>query len=1141
MRRILLLFSTCLLIALSGLAAPVSPDEALGRIADAKALPGGARRLAPASAQMDCRTFTDTDREAALYLFTDSAGSFILAPADDMLPAVLAYGDKATAGSAATLPPAFVGLMEEYAAEISHIRKVRKASNSASNVALGRRSISPLLKSKWNQGEPFNNACPVLDGERTVTGCTATALAQVLYYHKAPISYSGRISNVWHNQNLYIDFSTDKPDYSLMKDDYNGAFGVNFNQQNADNVALLMVACGLALKTDYNVESAGGSSAYSYNIASALYNYFGIDKSAERIQRDYFDASGWDDAIYSELAAGRPVIYTGQSNSGGHAFVVDGYSEDRYFHVNWGWGGYQDGYFLLSLLDPADVGIGATQNSGFRSSQCAIINIKPDEGGSLPEGDLFINGNLTGYLSGSNACFTTDDDSDPGFWNFSDYSVNRILGIAFQNASTGGISTYECTDMTVMDSFQGFQKLSVPRSIGLINGTYYAYPYFETPSGELNTLLTKAGCGEMVIVTVSNRYISGISTLAKDTPVMKVFTYSNEPVYRNTPAIFQVVFENQFNNSTYSGIIYMDVYDASGKLVATRNLYASGIKGSYTEVISGSFSFDLPAGEYYARFRDKNDNYVGRTEYDEQQGDFVIYPDSEPFTIHEGSRPSDYSRIRVDNVTPAAVNPNQTYRLYFGFVNSAVTSVTGYLRWDVYDSKGNRIPECCYSLQSETFAGNLNKNYYVDGISAPGKAGKYYYRFYFGNQVVSDDIPFVVIPGNITLHWYDEEGNEVTGEYVTEFNPAHSDNLWLSTGDAGLDEILHDNFLIGETAHLIEGDLYENGRFNLLNHRTTGESTLYASMPDNQTYTAETIDLKVVINPRTTGLSSPGENMRLEWVERHEADIFYFHPDKGLSAEDFEIVSVEPLFTPVEIPEGESRIEGKDHYYRDILKDEMTFTPEALASIAFPCSGSYAVKIRYAGDTSKTIPAETVSKLDIYPSFRGLAFNWNPMDLENPVYTIGTDTDLAAEGAGIHVDVDCHFPELWYKVDAHNMKYSAPDDDVAAADPLEGYVRYSYPGLLDLSAIKLPAGEGNVTMKLRKNGVISDPLHITVRRDAETTGLDSVMTEDMEINVFDLQGRLLPAINDVASLKRLDPGIYVVVTADGRSLRYMAR
>jgi len=215
-------------------------------------------------------------------------------------------------------------------------------------------NILPLIETQWDQDAPYSNMCP----NKYPTGCVATVMAQIMYYHKYPNTF----------------------DWDAMKTSYKSTD----TGDAADAVAKLMADIGEKVFMKY---SANESSASLNDISEALRYDYGYSETTEYVRRDCYTAQSWDELLYNELAASRPVIFGAQSmtptGQGGHAFVIDGYEAKDgvgYFHVNWGWGGRSDDYFLISVLNPDYQYTGGNAgSSGFSINQIAIIGIQPAE------------------------------------------------------------------------------------------------------------------------------------------------------------------------------------------------------------------------------------------------------------------------------------------------------------------------------------------------------------------------------------------------------------------------------------------------------------------------------------------------------------------------------------------------------------------------------------------------------------------------------------------------------------------------------------------------------------------------------------------------------------------------------------------
>ena len=214
-------------------------------------------------------------------------------------------------------------------------------------------NVGPLLTTKWDQEEPYNNYCPGSGWSKCLTGCVATAMAQVLNYHKMPEHGIGTRTIYYEGQAVTANFGEHYYDWDNMLDIY--SYG-SYNDAQADAVATLMRDCGVAANMQYGTSAEGGSGAYSQDAAEGLRIYFGLEE-AQCMERDYYNDQQWMDMVYKEISENGPIYYGGSdmrpSVWGGHAFVLDGYNAQGLVYVNWGWSGDDDGPYDISLLNPS--------------------------------------------------------------------------------------------------------------------------------------------------------------------------------------------------------------------------------------------------------------------------------------------------------------------------------------------------------------------------------------------------------------------------------------------------------------------------------------------------------------------------------------------------------------------------------------------------------------------------------------------------------------------------------------------------------------------------------------------------------------------------------------------------------------------
>ncbi len=298
----------------------------------------------------------------ALYYVFDKGqdDGFIVVSAEDRTPAVLCYVDEGKF-ELDNMAPAAQEMMTQYA---DYICRVRNGISSVFAESPQRKPIYPLLKTHWEQEWPFNVKCP----DNSLTGCVATSFAQVMVYYKWPDRGEGTHTYTYETeygeQTLSVEYGNDVYQYDLMIDDW-PASPISY-----DAISTLVYHVGVASDMKYGQEE---SSATLEIALDGMKHHFKYNSDARMEYAEYYDSITWENMLYNELAQGRPVVYRGVDESaGGHAFVLDGY-EDGYFHVNWGWHGNYDGFFLLTTM------------MGYKSLQAACFDFKPIDHESEPE------------------------------------------------------------------------------------------------------------------------------------------------------------------------------------------------------------------------------------------------------------------------------------------------------------------------------------------------------------------------------------------------------------------------------------------------------------------------------------------------------------------------------------------------------------------------------------------------------------------------------------------------------------------------------------------------------------------------------------------------------------------------------------
>ena len=321
----------------------------------------------------------------------NASGAFVIVSGDDLVFPILGYSTE-TAFPSGELLPSLAKWLEGYAGEIRAVIEAngpaaaevvlawQQALSAEQDAERDTEAVNPLVQTKWDQAPNVNAQCP----GGSVTGCVATAMAQVMKYHNHPAQGVGFHSyNEPNYGTLSANFGATTYNWSSMPNVVNGANSA---------VATLMYHCGVGVDMQYSPQV---SNAYMITSGSpiqhcteyALKTYFGYDPSMQGKHRDQFSESQWITMLKGELDASRPVIYAGFGSGGGHCFVTDGYDNNNFFHFNWGWGGQADGYFTVGALNPGSTGTGGG-TGGYNSGQQALIGIKPANGGGGGTGEL---------------------------------------------------------------------------------------------------------------------------------------------------------------------------------------------------------------------------------------------------------------------------------------------------------------------------------------------------------------------------------------------------------------------------------------------------------------------------------------------------------------------------------------------------------------------------------------------------------------------------------------------------------------------------------------------------------------------------------------------------------------------------------
>ncbi len=579
-------------------AAYVSPEEAMARLS-------ADRSLSPSIHGSVSNNFKLSATIGNLYVFEGQTG-YIVLPDDDAAPALLGYSERSAFD--ADVNPNLAYWLECLNKEIDYIKSTPSTPAFRQPKAV-RDAIEPMITTLWNQSSPFNDDCPVQNGTRCVTGCVATAMAQVLNYHAWPVQGTGTHSYSWNGTQLSFDYGNTTFEWNLMMPVYDSSSPA----ESAAAVAKLMYACGVSVDMNYTASSSG---AQSSKIPGAIIDYFNYDKSAWLAERDAFGIAEWEDLIYNEIYEGRPVLYGGQGSGGGHEFVCDGYDGNGYFHFNWGWGGMSDGYFLLTALNPGSLGTGGGAG-GYNMQQDAVIGVRPAQEGSEY---TYVMYNIKDFSGGNEHVELGSYQTMIGaFMNGSAVTLDNLTcGVSMQSVD-GGVKTY-CKSVMGWSSLPPssyYQQLMFMVPADLADGDYVIKPAFRVGDGDWQEMRSYLSVNGSVLGHVEGGSMAFSTPDSPSVTVSDITTMETLYVSRKMPMSFTVTNSGE---DEYVGTIVPTLFDAGGKLVYQADSepvdLIGGASQTFTDVpVTFRYRYveSFTPGSYKLAFCDANRNIISET------------------------------------------------------------------------------------------------------------------------------------------------------------------------------------------------------------------------------------------------------------------------------------------------------------------------------------------------------------------------------------------------------------------------------------------------------------------------------------------------------------------------------------------------
>lgn len=618
MKKTISLLALILFFAIRAYAGPVDPEKAF-EIANSfwKSIPEQAQPgflLSPVGPSKSAGRDSVQKTDAQYYLFApEDKSGFVIVSGEDCLSPVVGYSTTACDGE---MPPALVDWLADYSNFVDDVRAgvvVPERTTAGTGKA-----IEPLLKTSWNQSAPYNDYCPEINGQKTPTGCTATATAQVMKFHNWPEKATKDI--VWRNNITGADETVNLTSHSYDWNSMLNHYRDGYTAEQAHAVAQLMVDVGKAMGSSYALAGTGSADIYA---ARALVNVFDYSPEIKVYKRNECTYDEFMSIVRENLEARQPLVYSGQAQSyaAGHAFVCDGIDENDLLHIDWGWDGAYNGYFDMGSMAPGGSGIGGGQDR-YNVAQSIIANIHPrsaedvDRAGdpslyvyeviSSANGNAQVDEYTANFISG-NASFRTEVQILN--WSHSAVKLRFGLSITSQDNSVSKFSwASEDTNLT-LDKAAGYYHDFRVNNSNSASVNYLA-------EGRYNVeVVYKVGNGEPVKMKgENNRLVLEVgktsAKLSKAQPALEVsaFKFRTAPkTTKDNVMSFDVAFCNgNTNNATVVIVPVINRLDGDAVVERDTLVSAGAVVNAFdntdllvTYNVDKVFSY---SGDYYMSF-----------------------------------------------------------------------------------------------------------------------------------------------------------------------------------------------------------------------------------------------------------------------------------------------------------------------------------------------------------------------------------------------------------------------------------------------------------------------------------------------------------------------------------------------------------
>ncbi|MBO4739758.1 MAG: thiol protease/hemagglutinin PrtT [Bacteroidales bacterium] len=655
------------------------------------------------------------------YIFNDeSNGGFVLVSGDKRVEPILGYSTEGKFDTT-NMPDNLRYWLKGYEDEIDYAianfneapqESAEKWNNYINNIQPKNRKavvVAPLIQTQWGQGTPYNNLCPYdyNAGQRSVTGCVATAMAQIMKYFSYPTT--GRGSHYYVPQThpeygtLSANFANTTYQWSSMPNTL-----TSYSSSAAKTaVSTLMYHCGVAVDMDYDVSANGGSGAVytlpdtliklGYMDANtALWLHFGYQAySFSRSEATYAD---WIAALKLVLDKGIPILYGGSGSNGGHAFVCDGYQDNNQFHFNWGWSGTDDGYFYITSLN--------TSNGSFNSGQDIIIAY-PNIGVDLR---FYSNITITANPIYKNTSFSVSA-------SIGNYGNTAFSGtISFDILDSAGNYKGEIGSMARNIGINSYGNVAITCSSGVNYpaGTYYMTAYYKED--------TSSSWKEINGGIQPNWFPKYTQFIIKDYPkadlhLFNTISVSSTTIYPDSSISVTANIVNQ-GDKAFTGKIGLDLYNNSGVFLQTLVEANHTLAPSASQTISVNQSaLSYPVGTYYI--------VATYTEQDSAKKIIGNMSDRKYFDIVPLPIPKAILSLQNTIILmPTTIYPDSSISVTANIVNQGDKAFIGKIGLDLYNNSGVFLQTLVEA--NHTLAPSASQTIRVNQFAMSYPVGTYY-------------------------------------------------------------------------------------------------------------------------------------------------------------------------------------------------------------------------------------------------------------------------------------------------------------------------------------------------------------------------------------------------------------------------------